>query len=61
MSLESPKRALRLTPSADLTLAIEVKESDSKGRILLRIGWKRRLATKAADLQVAVGHRTGSR
>jgi amphi-Trp domain-containing protein len=60
VSLESPKRTLRLTLSAELTLAIEVKESDSKGKILLRIGWKRRLATNAADLHVAVGHRTGS-
>ena len=57
VSLESPKRTLRLTPAADLKLELTVKDQGNKGRIVLEIGWKRRVALKAADLRVEIGHR----
>ena len=53
MSLESPKRTLRLTTAADLKLELTVKDQDSKGKIVLEIGWKRRAAAKTGtDLAV---------
>jgi amphi-Trp domain-containing protein len=58
VSLESPKRTVRLTPAADLKLELTVKDQDSKGKIVLEIGWKRRAVAKAADLRVEIGHRT---
>jgi amphi-Trp domain-containing protein len=57
VSLESPKRTLRLTPAADVKLELTVKDQDNKGKIVLEIGWKRRAAAKAADLRVEIGHR----
>ena len=57
VSLESPKRTLRLTPAADLKLDLTIKDQGSKGRIVLEIGWKRRAVTKAGDLRVEIGHR----
>ena len=35
-------RTVRLTPAADLKLELTVKDQDSKGKIVLEIGWKRR-------------------
>jgi len=57
VSLESPKRTLRLAPAADLKLELVVKDQGSKGKIALQIGWKRRSAPNGADLRVAIGSR----
>jgi len=51
---------LRLTPGSDLKLELRVKEREAKGKIKIEIGWKRRLAARAADLRVQSGPR-GSR
>ena len=60
VSLESDDRMLRLTPGSDLKLELRVKEREAKGKIKIEIGWKRRLAARAADLRVQSGPR-GSR
>jgi len=57
VSLESPKRTLRLTPAADLKLELVIKDQGNKGKIALQIGWKRRGPPKGADLRVAIGSR----
>jgi amphi-Trp domain-containing protein len=60
LSLESDERTLHLTPPADLKLDLRAKDKDEKGKIVIEIGWKRRIATRATDLRVQVGPR-GSR
>lgn len=57
VSLESPKRTLRLTPSAEMKLELTVKDQGSKGKIAIEIAWKRRSGAKAADLRLEVGQR----
>lgn len=57
VSLESPKRTLRLETAADLKLELTVKSQGSKGKIAIEIGWKRRGGAKAADLRLEIGHR----
>jgi len=58
VSLESGKRTLHLTPSADLKLELKVRDRDDKGKLAVEIVWKQRLATKAVDLRVEAGPRS---
>ena len=58
VSLESGERALRLTPSPTVKLELNVRDKERKGRLVLEIGWKRQVASKAADLRVEVASRS---
>ena len=57
VSLESGARALRLSPAAEVTLALRVGLNGQKGKITLEIGWRRRERTRASDLRVQVESR----
>jgi amphi-Trp domain-containing protein len=52
VSLESGERMLHLVPAPELKIELRVKERDEKGKITIEIGWKRRTATRAAELAV---------
>jgi len=58
VSLESDERALRLTPAPTVKLELKVRDKERKGRIVLEIGWKRHVSSKAADLRVEVPPRS---
>ncbi len=58
VTLESGERSMHLTPASDLKIDLRVKNKEDKGKLTLELGWKRRTATKAADLRVAVGPRS---
>jgi amphi-Trp domain-containing protein len=57
ISLESDDRALRLTPAPSVKLELRVRDKAHKGRLAVEIGWKRQVASKAADLRVVVAPR----
>jgi len=54
LSLKSGHRALYLVPAAELKLDLRVKHRDRKGKMVLKIGWKRSTAPGTADLQIGV-------
>ncbi len=56
VALESRQRTLRLTPAAEVKLALVVKDRDDKGKISIEIAWKRRSAA-ATDLKGRAGSR----
>jgi amphi-Trp domain-containing protein len=56
VSLESPDRALRLTPSAPVKLELDVREKAHKGRLEVAIAWKR-LRARVSELEVRAGAR----
>ena len=57
VALESEERALRLTPAPSLKLELKVRNKERKGRLVLELGWKRQVSSKAADLKVEVAPR----
>jgi len=57
VSLESGERTLHLVPAADLKIELTIKEKEEKGKIAIEIGWKRRTATRVADLDVRTSAR----
>jgi amphi-Trp domain-containing protein len=54
ISLESPDRALRLTPAPTVKLELSVRSKEQKGRITVEIGWKREASVRTTDLRVGV-------
>jgi amphi-Trp domain-containing protein len=54
ISLESDDRALRLTPAPSVKLELTVRDKQRKGKLSVEIGWKRPVASRAADLRVDV-------
>jgi amphi-Trp domain-containing protein len=58
VSLESDERALRLTPAPTVKLELNVRDKERKGRLVIEIGWKRQVSSKAADLRVEVPPRS---
>jgi amphi-Trp domain-containing protein len=58
ISLESGDRALRLTPAPTVKLELRVRDKQRKGKLAVEIGWKRPVASRAADLRVEVPSRS---
>jgi amphi-Trp domain-containing protein len=61
VALESGEQTLRLTPPPDLKLDLKVVQKDHKGKLKLQLGWKRRAATKLAELRVQAPNRSDRR
>ena len=57
ISLESGERSLHLSPTSDVKLELKAGQKEHKGRISLKIGWKRSTGSKTSELRVAVGPR----
>jgi amphi-Trp domain-containing protein len=57
VSLESGERMLHLVPAPDMKIELQVKDKEEKGKIAIEIGWKRRTAARAADLDVRTAAR----
>lgn len=60
ISLESDERALRLSPAPTVKLELSVRDKERKGKLVLEIGWKKQVSSKATDLRVDVPSRPRS-
>jgi len=58
VALESGGHLLRLVPAGEVAVSLRARAKERKGRILVEVGWRRGLPTRATELKVGVGVRS---
>jgi amphi-Trp domain-containing protein len=52
VTLESGERTFQLAPPSELKLALKVAQKERKGKLTMRLGWKRQTSARLSELTV---------